>query len=583
MTTVYHCQLEPWGSLRYFHPNAKPPQGHVALDKRWWLRLPPDISAHWLDVREDGICVQGPQDPAKTAKSLLMLWHQGFDALHPQPLRAVPVSTAGTDTPNALRPPQPTGGADDWNAQLRDYLASWPSQAAQAGERALEMFLRQMRARPQCARADLFVWHDPKAGWRIQLHQPAALLDLVAVTPPELAALARISAQPSVTLSPRADKLTDARRLVFETALLVEVAQMALASGLGRDSGLEVQLVCPRRTGLLKLDPDASDCRTLCVPQEGGLLRLMQLSAVLAKAIRRGEGITFDIRTPLRLYAIPIWSPPKAPPDVIATPRLLDWRPLKGKGADRGTYGGDINHADSAPLGLPFALSAASSRQPACKTANRAFTALSALKQNQYTNWLAGPRQLRGLHSHILELYLQGLEYRLLAQPIDAQERQDLGAELLRLHKLITTPEALTTTNALTGAKGLPDAILRLLDFAAVSGRDTGHYPADKTPEYRTLAEASQDLRRDGVLSAPRLTALSRILCPDLALTEAQIDACGPAQQRLPLPHIPLVLRYESLSGLCDAGRYVVQGACDLRQSLALRQLFGRMATGERV
>lgn len=243
-----------------------------------------------------------------------------------------------------------------------------------------------------------------------------------------------------------------------------------------------------------------------------------------------------------------------ATPDIqacrdIEAPLPREWRANPLPGLPRWTYSGE-GGAPSTPAGaMPFALEPADAQrfQAAGWTASQApvLAGLPATERERFLDWLAGPRDPRALPEPLVQRYLEGLEFRLLADPGAVTEITALAAEVARL-------AARTAPGSRIG-----QAAADLWDWLGATGARPLRPLLSEGP-CSVLVQTGRSLALNGALSRTELRALAPQLLaaaerpadPD-ALADA-LSAGLPDPLRLRAPDAPLRLRYASLSGACD-------------------------------
>lgn len=560
--------IEPSGRVVLPRDDETPPAGFTRFGTQWAIRLPPALLEAGYAVSDSGV-VSIERDRAEAGRpGFIDFWRQAMVAFTPDPLPFVPVSQAGLGDPLIWRrTPGPEGGRREQVEDLWNQRANWRPPAP--GSAVADMILRQVAVLRVPARVKVRLAEDGLGGWVLGFEEAAGfphIFGRLQWTDPSDGD--RTEVVPEATPRPRGALGLEEYLAIARVAQLAGIASACLPADAGTlrievrhalvDGMTAVLVLRPRDRGL----PLLRMCHRIhghlgrghaMVPPKGGQ---GLWPAVEPATLRVQEENGHAYRDP---------EPPRWHTDGDQRPH--GW-----------TYNGDSRQSRAFPRGLPFAITTHSGMSVPTPGS---FSSLSAQERAAFLEWLSGERRGEGLTPRFADLYLQGLEYRLLADTASKEEAQDLVAEIVAVSALFP-PDHETKIRAET-----------LLDWLGAIGRRPILSLGNQRP-MTVLVACGRAVVRHGVLSGEELSALS--ILPEVAGRSGDPDqlvqSFGHTFRHGLRAHdlrAPLVLNYRSLSGLCDVtsqrffeeGRAIPDLSCSIRLVDLLRMESGGDDGGE--
>lgn len=524
------------------------PVGYKRWGPDWAAAFPADLKTADLTETPQGIAIGKLQEKDEVRDRITRFWGTGISALMPVPQPWIPVSGAGLAAGAELA--LPISAMADRAGQVERHLTARAGrgQAAPDGPAFIDLFLRQISVLLFPSEVAVSLTPRPDGGWLLEFRETGRLgcllgkLDWVAAEKDDK--VARLECRPQVQRDSREPGI------LIALARAVQLAQLVIGSGLERDSDLRVEV----------WNADLGDMKmVLPVRAEDRGLALGRLAQQVARDLRQKNRRQSLDRLPChpRLLEDRQKAPfAKVVPGQTAKP--LRWQDQEEDLPLRWIYAGDQAVAADYPRGLPFALTPA--------RAAAGFGAFNTRERRDYQDWLSGPRRAEGARPGFLRLYLQGLEYRVLADGAPPEEATALAGEIRALRAVAVGDDLLLAQ------------VESLLDWLGATGKDPDG-PLSVEAPLTCLVRLGRAVAQGKPLSVADLALLAKLFegGGHHHLPASEFAPPPPAGLILLPPQKPLVADYVSISGLCDRKRQVFlhedRPLPDLRNSMRLRAM----------
>lgn len=549
----FRVEIAPKGDAVLRGADGRHPEGYLPLGRSWAIREGSTLHDKW--TRYEAASTSENKDEAAEALALAKLksaWNQLLASLIPDLTRLPPVSVAGLPRRGRiLAPVQQEAGR---KAQIEDYLAAVQSpQTGQGIPAAIDLILRQLGILQLPSVSEARVRMRAPGHWTLQFVE-AGPVEMLLGTPPA-GRSARMNIAFENVIAPSETRMNGtAAAGVMAVSRAVQLAWLWAACWTSRMPRLDIEV---QHTGL------GAKALLLSIPPEGWGLPLARLAHNAAEA-REQDGFSFP------------WPevPGTGPRVHVATPSVTDpspggWHdhvpgmPIQWQAEDAGilprwTYSGTADPVEPAYKDLPFALS------PQWR--------LAGLNPQAFRDWLAGPRRQAGFRPEFALVYLQGLEYRLLAESPPPEEQTLLVEE-------IEAVAALLDSNSRLAAQASD-----LIDWLGATGRRAVRPMAEEGP-LSVLVATARKVLKGAPVQHDEICAIARCLPDDGDLRGgASLLAAArliPQGLQVKAPRVDLIASYRSISGLLDqpAHRFMQNGTPlpDLRVSARIRHLIARI------
>lgn len=544
---IHTLQIEPRGPVLPRIARHPLPAGHQAFSSNWSVALPLDLRKRGVTITEQGFehADDGnpPFSPTSLAFALTRFWNESLRGLIPDPHYSPPVSAAGLIPPALVSRPLLDEGARAGMSE--DYLdASIRAEPPEGIAAGVWMVFRclSVLSVPYPSLVRLRISADE--GWHLDFRERGAvglLLDRL-VAHPARAKDTKGMRYALQAASVESDDLPAPQVLALARAL--QLAAIIAACHLRPPGRVEITVSCSDLQGMairLRLDPGDWG---LGLGRLAKAMRdaLVDTAALPSAAALCAMGPSVD-RVP-----VPVHSLAASEAGARITPyvpgQAVRWI---GAAPDQGlrfVYAGTTALPGEPAGRLPFAVAPPSGALWSDRRRTTAFADLDGTQQEAYRAWLRGPRRGYGFTEPFGLLYLQGLEYRLLADQAAVGERTDLVAEIQALKGLCAAGSVLGTGCA------------ALLDWLGATGIRPRLDLSQETP-LTSLVLISARVAHSGDLDAEALYRLALLLSekPDIPSRD---DFSGsfcdlwPEGLRLRPPRVRLSAGYQSLSGCCD-------------------------------
>lgn len=553
-----HRTIPASGPLVLRRADGAVPAGYLGWGPHWAAAFPPDLKAAELTETPLGIAIGKPKDKDETRDQITRFWNEAISALLPVPEPRVPWSEAGLTAGKELA--SPIAGAMARAGQIDRHLSAMTKrrQAASDVPAFVDLLLRQIAVLRLPSDALAGVQRRGEDGWLLEFRETGMVGHLLGGLdwfPP-----AKKDKSGRLETAPRTGTVVNDAAILIALARAVQLAQLAVASGLGRHDRLRVE-VCNPGLGGRKL-------ALVLAPEDRGLA-LARLARQLSRDLRLKE---------LRAGMEGLPCRPGLVEDhgglMLSEDAGPDSEPLRWHGQDealplRWVYSGDQAVSTRYPQGLPFALVPGNVRIGAAR--GPGFSTLPAPDRREYLDWLSGVRRAEGFRPVFAHLYLQGLEYRILADGASQEEAALLTDEIRAVRAL------------LDGSDPLLAAVGRLLDWLAATGK-CARGPLVAEGPLTCLVVLGRAVAQGESLSSADLAALRKVVeAAGGRNMPAAGEGAGPEGLILPPPAKPLAAGHVSLSGLCDQKRQLFmhdgRPLPDLRNSMRLRAVFALLPT----
>jgi hypothetical protein len=541
-----HRRIAASGPLVLRRLDGAAPKGYSNWGPHWAAVFPEGLESAELAETPLGIAIGKPKENADVGERITHFRDETIAALLPVPEPMIPVSGEGLTAGKVLV--SPVTSERDRAGQIERHLAAMAkrSHAVPDASAFADLLLRQISVLRLPSEATVALQRRDEGLWLLEFRETGRvgclLGDLEWFTPEKENKSDRVEC-----------RLTAATNgyeagLLIATARAVQLAQLAVGSGLDHLAGIRVD-VWNADLGNKKL--------VLSISPEDRGLAVVRLARQVAKDLKEKKS-----------GQLPEWLPcrPKLIEDQEETALPLDGsgrniEPLRWHGQEevlpfRWVYSGDRANSLRYPQDLPFALIPG--------RAVRGFGALPDRERGEYLNWLSGPRRAEGCSPDFLRIYLQGLEYRSLADSAPPKEVELLSGEIRALRALADGDDLLSaqidslldwlcaTGKCPYGSLNIAGPLTCLVGYGRAVAQGHPLFPAD-------LDVLSKVLEESGERNVPFTDAV----------------ALPPEGLILPPPQKPLAAEYVSISGICDQKWQVFlhegQPLPDLRNSIRLR------------
>lgn len=557
----HEVTVQPRGPLAMRGPRGEVPLGHAPLAGGWTARLPESFALDGIRIRGERIVIEGsdPDAIASARDRITRFWAAAIAPLWPDPLCIAPVSAAGLVGAATLAVPVGgvggSGGSGGLAARLDAYLAARVARSAPFGVPATADRILRLVALldvPATLRAVL----DLSRGdhWTLDIVESGPLEALRARMVPATGD----AKAPGCALEVfhRQANLRPAE--MFSVARAVQMAWLVAAGAEALPAALDIAVRHPGHAGLQL---------ALHLRRQDWGLGLLRLSRAVREDLAGRESLPKLADLAGLGLRVRVEHAPGAPTPgrVLAAPPPLRWQAERAGDLPGWTYSGDGGVDNAALAHLPFAVVPAADGLALALAGRKGFPHLPAEERQACLGWLSGPRGAEGFRPAFGRLYLEGLEYRLLADGAPQAEAAALSAEIARIGRLAPAGDPLAAAAA------------ALVDWLGATGRRPIGPLAEEGPLSR-LTDTGRRVLEGAALTGPDLRALEDILFPDPAPAEAFLRACRdlhPGGLVLRPVRVGLRASYRSLCGLCDRQFHVFRqgqrALPDLRRDLALR------------
>jgi hypothetical protein len=542
------------GGLVFRPADGAVPAGYRAVGPVWAMVAPGGLQVAGLRESPIGLAFVKPTAVTGLRDQIDAFWKRELGALLPKVPPQVPWSVAGVSGGAALT--QPASGDTARSDQIAAHVAA--RVALRLPARGLPAFadlvMRQIAVLRLPAAAEASLYRDGTGDWVLDFRESGPMGHLFAELswqePDKKAKDALLECRPAATAS-------EARTVLVALARAVQLAELAVASGLGAHDCLRVEV---SHAGL------GSRVLAMTLRPEDRGLPFARLTRLVAGNLRQRKGLLGDLQSlPCNPKLVDDQSTGAAPamerlPD-LAEP--LRWYPQGDEAALHWVYSGDRATSGRYPSGLPFSLAPYDPAVFVPQGRAHTFHSLPLAERGAYIDWLSGPRRADGFRRTFADLYCQGLEHRLLADTPSPREFEALLTEIRQIRLLLDRTDPLALRLA------------TLLDWLAATGKCATGLLGGEGP-LTCLALLGRSVAQGQPLESMDLAVLLRV--SGWAEDGQEVPpAKWPDRLVMSPPAKPLVARYASLSGLCDIDRHVFRHdgivVPDLRASARLRAL----------
>lgn len=553
--TLFETLIAARGPLVMRDRDGNLPSGHTAFGPVWALNMPASSLPSDVTLQHGSFVIAPSTNLIESRRNLHDLWQKYLSTLRPDPWFHVPHSVAGLSDAGILA--QIKTDETTRPDQIKRYLNAQTTRLPPPEMPAFaDTVLRQLAVLwlPSHARASLS--RQRTDDWHLRFDEHGKLehlYDWLENKPMKKSEQGEILVPTTEEMGGARD--TKARLVALARAL--QLIRILLAARPDKSARLNVEVAHP---GLLG--------QVLCLsvrPQDRGL-GLMRLSQAVAAALN--SSIVPPSFESLSQYG-PLVSCPtdtirKELPDAMPhmAPLPVGWQADSEAALPRWTYAGTGGTAHA----LPFAIAPRShDLSPQTDTA-LVFSRLSGEDRLAYLDWLAGPRRILGFRPMFAELYLQGIEYRLLTETSPPAEQAALLQEIIAVTALVPREEALRPR------------LDHLIDWIGATHLSKAANPG-QYGLLSSLVNLGSMVAAGRAISGPAVLTLVRHLHPNIPTFKDEVFlaaflAAYPERLNLHAPRLALVASYRSLSGLCDVPhfRFGTDAAAvpDLRGSVAL-------------
>ncbi|PKQ10944.1 MAG: hypothetical protein CVT70_16910 [Alphaproteobacteria bacterium HGW-Alphaproteobacteria-1] len=559
---MFETLIAARGPLVMRDRNGNLPSGHTAFGPVWALNMPASSLPSDVTLQHDSFVITQSATLVEIRRNLHDLWQKYLSTLRPDPWFHVPHSEAGLSDAGILA--QIKTDETTRPDQIKRYLSAQTTRLPPPEMPAFADTVRRQLAvlsLPSHARASLS--RQCTDDWHLRFDEQGKLEHLY----DWLENKPMNKSEQGEILSPTTEEVGGARDTTARLVALARALQLIrilLAAQPDKSAQMKVEVVHAGLRG-----------RVLCLlirPQDRGL-GLMRLSQVVATAL--GSSIVQPSFESLSKYG-PLVSCPtdtirKQLPDAMphTAPLPVGWQAGSKAALPRWTYAGTggTDHA------LPFAITPRShDLTPPTDTA-LVFSNLSGEDRLAYLDWLAGPRRILGFRPMFAELYLQGIEYRLLTETSPPAEQAALLQEIIAVTALVPREAVLRSR------------LEQLIDWIGATHQSKATNPG-QYGLLSSLVDLGSTVAAGRAISGPAVLTLVRHLHPDIPTFKDEVFlaaflAAYPERLNLHAPRLALEASYRSLSGLCDVPhfRFVTDAAAvpDLRGSVALSRVIERL------
>ncbi|MDO9525860.1 MAG: TerB N-terminal domain-containing protein [Gemmobacter sp.] len=519
------------GVLVFRGPDGAVPKGYRAFGPLWAMVLPGHLQAAELKSIPAGFVVTKPDAVTDLQDQVDAFWQETIAGLLPVPIPQVPWSDAGVADGAALGVSATNEAAR--GRQIADHLKA--RAVSRTATHALPSFadlaIRQIAILHLPSSAEATLLRGETGDWVLEFRESGSLGHLFGV----------------ISWVEPKDKGLECRAptgaaegplgVLAALARAVQLAQLVVASGLDAQDGLRVEV---SHAGLF-----GKKVVLTLRPEDRGLA-LARLAQWVAEKLRSRKGFQD------RLEGLPcrpaLVADSESIPEV-GEPNLdqpLRWYRQDDAAVARWTYCGDRATSSHYPAGIPFALAPRDGAVEVMRSPSPAFHDLPSQARAAYAAWLAGTRGADGFHPDFANLYLQGMEYRILSDAAPKEEAAALLTEIQRVRTLLDQADPLI------------GRIDTLSDWLCAIGKGPAGPLALQGPLTRlvTLGKAVAEGRalvKADLLGLMEVTG--DLISPDALLLGVPAD--WPDELMLTPSSKPLVARYVSLCGLCDVERHV--------------------------
>ena len=551
--TGFRVRIAPTGDAVLRGADGRHPDGYLPLGGSWAIRVGSTLHDKWTRYEAAGASENKDEMAAALALAKLKsVWSQTLAPLISDLTRLPAVSAAGL--PMRGRILAPLEQEPGRKAQIEDYVAAVQSpHAAKGVPAAIDLILRQLDVLQLPSMSEARLRMRAPGHWMLQFVEAGPLETLLGAPP--AGRLARMNSAFDDAISASEGSMNEeAAAKVMAASRAVQLAWIWAACWTSGMPRLDVEV---QHSGL------GEKALLLSIPPEGWGLPLARLARKVAEA-REQKGFPFlwpkvpGASPRLELVAPSATEPPQAAWHDHAPGLPLEWQEEDAGILPRWTYSGAAGLGEQACRDLPFALS------PQRR--------LAGLDPQAFGDWLAGPRRQAGFRPEFALVYLQGLEYRLLAESPPPEEQTLLVEE-------IEAVAALLDSNSHLAAQAS-----ELIDWLGATGRRTVRSMAEEGP-LSVLVATARKVMKGAPLQHDEICAIARCLPDDDDLRSgASLLAAArliPQGLQVKAPRVDLIASYRSISGLLDqpAHRFVQNGTPlpDLRVSARIRHLIARI------
>ena len=538
------------------------PSSHTPFGPVWALNMPASSLPSDVVLQHGSFVIAQSTKLAETRTALNGLWRHHLATLRPDPWFHVPYSGSGLSDAAILAQikTDETTRSDLIRRYLNAQITRLPPPEMPA---FVDSVLRQLAVLwlPSHARASLT--RERTDDWHLRFDEQGKLEHLY----DWLESKPLKKSETGEILVPATEAMAgarDSKAKLVAVARALQLIRILLAARPDKSAQLTVEVV---HAGLI-----GQVLRLSVNPQDRGL-GLMRLSQAVAAALSNSvTPPSFESLTQFGpIVSCPTDTSRRQLPDAMAhaAPLPVGWLPDSKAALTRWTYAGTGGMAPT----LPFAIAPRSHDLSPQISNALLFSRLSGADRLAYLDWLAGPRRSMGFRPIFAELYLQGIEYRLLAEAGPPAEQAALLQEIIAIAALIPPEDPLKAR------------VGQLIDWIGATLFGTSANLGQYGP-LSSLVYLGRTFIAGHALSGPAVLTLAQHLHPELATFKDEVflaafHAAYPERLHLRTPRLALVASYRSLSGLCDVAyfRFGSQVAAipDLRGSVVLMRLITRL------
>lgn len=551
---AFRVEIAPRGDAVLCAADGLHPEGYLPHGTSWALRLPSDLLGEDLKydaTKADFVCATEERAAVGVVK-LRGFWLGARAALLPDLQRMPPLSVAGLARgERILHPLAQEGGRA---AQIRAYRDMMQAAASAEGvPTGIALILRQVQMLHLPSRSEVRLRQQAPGHWVLRLDEAGHLERLL----------------DDVLAAPLAIK-KDGYRIAIVTPAGAKFSDPAAARFIALVRAVQLARICEAcwRSDMPKVDVDVTHAgllgkivRLSLGPECWGL-PLARLAQMLTKALDQ------DIPMPIWAGAAGTGLQPQliAPEDAPfgdddwcdpAPAKPVAWQASDAGGLPRWTYAGTDIATEGIYADLPFVLAP--------------FTRMATSERLALRDWLDGDRRAQGFQPWFGRFYLQGLEYRLLAENGPPDEREGIIRELRAVAALMSADAPLAVQ------------VRDLIDWLGATGR-RALAPLSQEGPLSVLVATSGKVEDGKALSHEDLCALAPACLKDDAPCDAgfvsALRTVAPEGLRLRPPRVALTAGYVSISGVLDIGghRFMRAGKplADLRVSASLLHAMAR-------
>lgn len=543
---IVHRRIAASGPLVLRRSDGTAPEGYSKWGPHWAAVFPEGLESAELAETPLGIAIGKSKESAEVEERITRFRNEAIAALLPVPEPRNPVSGEGLSEGKVLV--SPVTSERDRAGQIERHLAAMAKRnhAVPDASAFADLLLRQISVLRLPSDATAALQRRDEEIWLLEFRETGRvgclLGDLEWFTPEKENKSDKVECRPTAATNGYE------AGLLIASARAVQLAQLAVGSGLDRLAGIRVDV----------WNADLGDKKlVLSISPEDRGLAVARLARQVAKDLKEKKSRQLPERLTCRPRLIEDREETALPQDESGLKvEPLRWHGQEGVLPLRWVYSGGRANSLRYPQYLPFALIPG--------RAARGYGALPDRERGEYLSWLSGPRRAEGCSPDFLRLYLQGLEYRALVDSAPLKEVELLSGEIRALRALADGDDLLSAQ------------FDSLLDWLCAIGK-CPNGPLNSAGPLTCLVGYGRAVAQGHPLFLADLDALSKVLEGSDERNVPFTDAAALPREGLilPPPQKPLVAEYVSISGICDQKRQVFlhngQPLPDLRNSMRLR------------